>query len=88
MNVCTRDLISLIFIGHATKLRGLARLLGWAIPAALTFAAIAIALPQLLDTLVLAAAAGSALVGILIERWLFFAEATHTVALYYRAPTA
>lgn len=73
---------------HAAKLRGLARLLGWAIPAALTFAAITLALPQLLDTLVLAAAAGSSLVGILIERWLFFAEATHTVALYYRAPSA
>ena len=24
-------------------------------------------------------------VGILIERWLFFAEATHTVTLYYGA---
>jgi DMSO reductase anchor subunit len=31
---------------------------------------------------VLAAAAG--LVGVAIERWLFFAEARHTVTLYYR----
>jgi DMSO reductase anchor subunit len=28
-------------------------------------------------------AAGLALVGLLAERWLMFAEATHTVALYY-----
>ena len=34
----------------------------------------------------LAAAAGllAALAGILVERWLLFAEATHTAALYYR----
>ena len=29
-------------------------------------------------------AALSGLLGALIERWLFFAEATHTVMLYYR----
>ena len=28
-------------------------------------------------------AAASALLGVLIERWLFFAEARHTVTLYY-----
>jgi hypothetical protein len=32
----------------------------------------------------LAAAAG-AVAGLLVERWLIFAEATHTVALYYPA---
>jgi DMSO reductase anchor subunit len=35
---------------------------------------------------VLAAAAG--LVGVAIERWLFFAEARHTVTLYYRRRAA
>ena len=30
------------------------------------------------------AAAVAATAGVLVERWLFFAEATHTVALYYR----
>ncbi|MGE3294984.1 MAG: dimethyl sulfoxide reductase anchor subunit family protein [Geminicoccaceae bacterium] len=73
---------------HAIRLRRLARLLGWAIPIVLVLMASALALPQPLEVLTLAAAAGSALVGILIERWLFFAEATHTVALYYGAPSA
>jgi DMSO reductase anchor subunit len=73
---------------HAARLRRLARLFGWAIPIALTLAASALALPQPLEVLLLAAAAGSALAGILIERWLFFAEATHTVALYYGASSA
>jgi DMSO reductase anchor subunit len=31
------------------------------------------------------AAALSASLGVLIERWLFFAEAKHTVTLYYGA---
>jgi len=30
-------------------------------------------------------AAASAVAGLLVERWLIFAEATHTVALYYPA---
>ena len=34
----------------------------------------------------LAAVAG--LVGVAIERWLFFAEARHTVTLYYRRRAA
>jgi DMSO reductase anchor subunit len=29
-------------------------------------------------------AAVAAVAGMLVERWLFFAEATHTVATYYR----
>ena len=33
-------------------------------------------------------AAGLATAGVVIERWLFFAEATHTVTLYYGAPEA
>jgi DMSO reductase anchor subunit len=31
----------------------------------------------------MAAAAVSALLGVLVERWLFFAEAKHLVTLYY-----
>ena len=31
------------------------------------------------------AAAALAMVGLMAERWLMFAEATHTVALYYGA---
>jgi DMSO reductase anchor subunit len=33
-------------------------------------------------------AALSATAGVLVERWLFFAEAKHSVTLYYGAPTA
>ena len=33
-------------------------------------------------------AALSAILGVLIERWLFFAEAKHTVTLYYGQGTA
>jgi DMSO reductase anchor subunit len=71
---------------HAAKLRVIASLMAFAAPLALTlllFAASGIAASLLA---VLAAASGSA--GVLIERWLFFAEAKHTVTLYYGAATA
>jgi DMSO reductase anchor subunit len=35
-----------------------------------------------------AAAAAATILGTLVERWLFFAEARHTVTLYYGAETA
>jgi DMSO reductase anchor subunit len=68
---------------HAARLRGIALLLGFAIPVALT-------LPIGLDgavprVLLSAAAAVSGLLGVAVERWLFFAEAKHTVTLYYGA---
>lgn len=55
---------------HAAKLRIIAVLLGFVVP---------IVLLPLFAPL----AAVIALTGMLIERWLFFAEATHTVTLYY-----
>jgi sulfite dehydrogenase (quinone) subunit SoeC len=68
---------------HAVKLRRLAMALGFAVPLA------TLALAWLLRSGIAGAAfallgALAATAGILIERWLFFAEATHTVALYYR----
>ena len=66
---------------HARKLRRVAALCGLAIPLA---ALIVIGLTSgwwMLPLAILAALA--ALVGTLVERWLFFAEATHTVTLYY-----
>jgi len=69
---------------HAAKLRVIALLLGFALPALLFCLAIifgggaAMALGML--------AAASAVAGLLVERWLIFAEATHTVALYYPGP--
>ncbi len=67
---------------HSAKLRRHALLLGAIVPALallLTFAAGADAAARLL----LAVGGASALLGILVERWLFFAEAEHTVMLYY-----
>jgi sulfite dehydrogenase (quinone) subunit SoeC len=55
---------------HARTLRGATLLLGFALPVLLVWVA-----PPL--------AAVMALLGIYVERWLFFAEATHTVTLYY-----
>jgi DMSO reductase anchor subunit len=71
---------------HAVKLRGIAMMLGGALPIALIFLTFATsgALAAVLAFLALAAA----LAGALLERWLFFAEATHRVMLYYGADTA
>jgi sulfite dehydrogenase (quinone) subunit SoeC len=66
---------------HAARLRRIAAGLAFALPLALTLAALA--LP---GAAAVAAALGAALgatAGVLIERWLFFAEARHTVTLYY-----
>ncbi|HWA80770.1 MAG TPA: DmsC/YnfH family molybdoenzyme membrane anchor subunit [Acetobacteraceae bacterium] len=66
---------------HARRLRGLALIIGFVIPLALAIAALILgALPALAAAVM---AALLALTGIFIERWLFFAEATHTVMLYY-----
>jgi len=66
---------------HARRLRGLALIIGFAIPFVLTIAALILgALPAIVAAIM---AALLALIGIFIERWLFFAEATHTVMLYY-----
>ena len=66
---------------HAQKLRVVALCLGFVLPLLLAIAAIAatgvvVPLCWLLAAIV-------AMVGVLIERWLFFAEAKHTVTLYY-----
>jgi DMSO reductase anchor subunit len=66
---------------HAARLRAIAAALGFGLPLACALAALA--LPPLALVAALAASAG-----ILVERWLFFAEAKHTVTLYYGAATA
>jgi DMSO reductase anchor subunit len=66
---------------HATKLRSYACLLGGLGTALLTVLAL---LPRgALASLLVLLAALAGIAGVLIERWLFFAEATHTVTLYY-----
>lgn len=71
---------------HALRLRHYAKALGFAVPIVLTLAAawsgasIGIALALL--------AAATTTAGMLIERWLFFAEARHVVTLFYGRETA
>jgi sulfite dehydrogenase (quinone) subunit SoeC len=66
---------------HARKLRLLAYALGLGGAVALTL--LALIAEGVVATLAAALAAASGLAGIALERWLFFAEATHTVTLYY-----
>ncbi len=66
---------------HAIKLRLLVQVLAFAIPlvlVALTF----VASPVLAATAAIIAACAQG-AGLLVERWLFFAEAKHVVGLYY-----
>ena len=67
---------------HAAKLRAYAGLVGFAVPLALMVCVVAGVAP----VAVLGVAAVCAVLGMLLERWLFFAEATHTVVLYYGRP--
>lgn len=66
---------------HAGKLRRLAFLFGLALPLALL--ALDLVLYGIGAALAAVLAALAASLGTLIERWLFFAEARHTAALYY-----
>jgi len=66
---------------HAAALRRIALLLGFVLPILLAFLAGQLGAGLALPALLLAALA--ALIGVLVERWLLFAEATHTAALYY-----
>lgn len=66
---------------HAARLRGIALGAGFAAPALLALLALA-GVPGAAPLLALGALL--ALLGVLVERWLMFAEATHTVMLYYR----
>jgi DMSO reductase anchor subunit len=71
---------------HALKLRLIALGLGFTAPAILVFLA-TLAAGWVAVGLLLLATIGNA-VGTLTERWLFFAEARHTVTLYYGSEAA
>lgn len=84
-NYLVREMGFVVARKHGDKLRNLALLCAFALP--LLLQAVAIAWP--------AANAGCALaalllgsIGIFVERWLFFAQARHTVMLYYGAQRA
>ncbi|HJS87519.1 MAG TPA: DmsC/YnfH family molybdoenzyme membrane anchor subunit [Acetobacteraceae bacterium] len=69
---------------HAGKLRRVTFLLGFAAPVMLL--AIGAALGGIVGQVILPLAALCVLAGLYVERWLFFAQATHTVTLYYGRP--
>lgn len=66
---------------HSAKLRTIASVLAFGVPAVLLVLALLIG--GMLAVVLSVLAAISQLVGLLVERWLFFAEAKHTVTLYY-----
>lgn len=68
---------------HRVRLRLVARLTIFVLPAILTLAALILA--GRIGQVAAAIGVASAALGLVIERWLFFAEAKHTVTLYYGA---
>jgi sulfite dehydrogenase (quinone) subunit SoeC len=71
---------------HALKLRNLALLLGFGLPAALLLLTAAAGFGPAVAGATLAVL--SMAVGIVAERWLFFAEAEHVSMLYYGVDAA
>jgi DMSO reductase anchor subunit len=80
-NYLLREMAFRIGRVHAARLRRIAAIGGFAVPAVLL--ALGLVSGGALAGVLAVLAAGLALVGLLAERWLMFAEATHTVALYY-----
>jgi sulfite dehydrogenase (quinone) subunit SoeC len=68
---------------HRERLRRIARLCGFALPTLLTL--LALLFGGVIGVLAAGLAVASAALGLVAERWLFFAEAKHTVMLYYGA---
>lgn len=66
---------------HAKRLRVIAQALAFAVPA--VFLALSTSVPAASAAAASTLAAISQVAGLLVERWLFFAEAKHTVTLYY-----
>ncbi|HJU16282.1 MAG TPA: DmsC/YnfH family molybdoenzyme membrane anchor subunit [Stellaceae bacterium] len=68
---------------HARRLRMIARFAAFIVPVALTL--FALAAGGVAGAIAAGVAVASAALGLVVERWLFFAEARHTVTLYYGA---
>ncbi len=66
---------------HAAKLRRIAMGLGFGLPFLLSLAPFVVPGWPAIAAAFVAAILGT--VGVFVERWLFFAEAQHTVTLYY-----
>jgi DMSO reductase anchor subunit len=66
---------------HKERLRRIMQILAFAVP--LVLFAVALVMPGWIAAAASILAAPIQLAGMLVERWLFFAEATHAVTLYY-----
>ncbi len=82
-NYLMKDMDFAIARRHAGMLRRLVVVVGFSTPVILLALAAATSDRMALVFVILAALAGT--IGALIERWLFFAEARHSVTLYYGA---
>ncbi len=80
-NYLLREMAFRIGRVHAERLRRIAALAGFVLPALLLL--LALLSGGMLAAMLAVVAAGLVTLGLLAERWLMFAEATHTVALYY-----
>jgi len=80
-NYLLREMGYVVARKHAGRLRRIALAVGYIVPTLLLLAGAVAGVA--LDRILLPLAAVLVLLGIYVERWLFFAEATHTVTLYY-----
>ena len=80
-NYLLREMGFVIARKHASRLRVIALAVGFIAPVVLLL--VACLLAGSVAIVLLAVAAVAAVLGVYVERWLFFAEATHTVTLYY-----
>ncbi len=85
-NYLMQEMVFQVARTHATTLRRSVYVLLFAVPAVLSLAAAMLSGPAAILGAGLAVV--SAFAGIAVERWLFFAEARHTVGLYYGQRTA
>lgn len=80
-NFVTREMAFVLARRHAGRLRALAAVLFAALPALLSLPVYLFVHAE--PAVWLAPAALSVMLGVVVERWLFFAEARHVVTLYY-----
>lgn len=83
-NYLTREMGFKVARKHARKLAAIAALLGVVVPVLLLVGSLAASARPILAVSLAILAALAHLVGVLVERWLFFAEARHAVTNYYR----
>ena len=79
-NYLLREMGYAIARKHASRLRAISLAVGFVAPVVLMLVGIVVAAAE---PVLLPLAALAAILGIYVERWLFFAQATHTVTLYY-----